>query len=106
MQTLNQLLMKDLAIANKKIKKVNEYVASLNMDLKDGTLKRVAPTKHPVQRLDMDAISEDLDETSSSEEDSKSNMNTSLDTDFKGINSTASKPIQVRNSKSLRQKSN
>ena len=51
--------MKELSLANKKILKVNEYVASLNMDLKDGSLKRVAPTKHPVQRLDLDAISED-----------------------------------------------
>ena len=94
--------MKELSLANKKILKVNEYVASLNMDLKDGSLKRVAPTKHPVQRLDLDAISEGLDETSSEGEDSKSNMNTSLDTDFKGINSTASKPAQYRSSKSLR----
>ena len=32
------------------------------MDLKEGTLRRVAPSKHPVERLNIDTISEDSDE--------------------------------------------
>ena len=32
------------------------------MDLKEGTLKRVAPTRHPVEKLRLDIISEDSEE--------------------------------------------
>ena len=49
-------------MANKKLKKVIEYINALHMDMKEGTLKRVAPTKHPVEKLRLDVISEDSDE--------------------------------------------
>ena len=88
MQSTNHYLQKEISLATKKIEKVYEYIRSLDLDLKEGTLKRVAPTKHPVKRLDLDAISEDSDDKHS---DNKSQMNSSIDTFYRKITSTGSK---------------
>ena len=54
--------MRDSVIAKKKLRKIVEYVKALQMDLQDGTLKRMAPSKNIVQRLSLENISEDSDE--------------------------------------------
>ena len=100
MQSTNHYLQKEITLATKKIEKVYEYIRSLDLDLKEGTLKRVAPTKHPVKRLDLDAISEDSDDKHSNQ-DNKSRMNSSVDTFYKGITSTDSRaPKNHRKTKS------
>ena len=104
LQSSNLYLLKELSLANKKIAKVKEYIGSLHLDLREGTLKRVAPTLHPVQRLDLDAISEDSDEQRAESKEDKSIMNSSIDTEFKGMTSTTSKAHQKRRTKSEREK--
>ena len=100
-QSTNHYLQKEISLATKKIEKVYEYIRSLDLDLKEGTLKRVAPTKHPVKRLDLDAISEDSDDKHSELQENKSRMNSSVDTFYKGITSTDSRaPIKHRKTKS------
>ena len=55
--------LREAVVSKKKLQKVTEYINALHMDLKEGTLKRVAKTNHPVTKLDMETISEDSDET-------------------------------------------
>ena len=106
MQSTNHYLQKEISLATKKIEKVYEYIRSLDLDLKEGTLKRVAPTKHPVKRLDLDAISEDSDDKHSELQDNKSQMNSSIDTFYKGITSTDSRaPQNYRKTKSEKENS-
>jgi len=75
--------LRDAVVSKKKLQKVTEYINALHMDLKEGTLKRVAKTNHPVPKLDMGAISEDSDETHGTWRD---NPTTDVDIDM-SINS-------------------
>lgn len=85
-------------MSKKKLQKVTEYITALHMDLKEGTLKRVAKTNHPVPKLDMAAISEDSDETHGTWRD---NATTDIEVDMsmnskmfdKGFNSALTKKL-------------
>jgi len=54
--------MRDAIIAKKKLKKIIEYINAMLMDIQEGSLKRVKPSRHPVKRLDQTNLSDDSDE--------------------------------------------
>ena len=76
------------------------------MDLKEGTLKRVAPSRHPVERLRLDIISEDSDEADGTFFNEKSprqkgidSLNLSIDSDVIGTDDpfARNKSLKSRN---------